>query len=89
MNKTVAALYLKLLGRPLAALQELNWITENKIIGLIRGLPYETHIARTGDAQRQIGPGRTALRSLKRRMKRLGRFLREEKQVDLWVTKIK
>lgn len=89
MNKTIAALYLKLLGRPLAALHELNWITEKQIVSHIRKLPYTASIARTGDAQQQTRPRLAALRYLKRRVKRLGRFLQEEKQIDLWVTKIK
>jgi len=89
MNKTVAALYLKLLGRPLTALRELNWITEKQIVSLIRELHYTTEITRTFAAPRQTKLALAAIRSLKRRLVCLGRLLKEEKQIDLWVTKSK
>jgi ubiquinone/menaquinone biosynthesis C-methylase UbiE len=89
MNKTIAAFYLKLLGRPLAALHELNWITEKQIVSHIRKLPYAADIARTGDTPRPTRPRRAAFRFLKRRIKRLCSFFKEEKRIDLWVTKIK
>jgi SAM-dependent methyltransferase len=89
MNKSIAAFYLKLLGRPLTALHELNWITEKQIIFLIRELPYSTDIARTSTEPRRSRPWLGALRSLKKQVAYFGSFLLKEKRIDLWVTKIK
>lgn len=83
MNKNIAAIYLKLLGRPLTALHDLNWVTEKQIIALIQKLPYVTNIAGTS------APLFVSGQSLKQRLTRFGHFLRRKKQIDLWVTKIK
>jgi len=86
MNKTLAALYLQLLGRPLTALRELNWITKKEIVSRIGKLPFVTCIGEKSSTPRQE---MTGLRSLKRGMRRWQRVFKEEKQIDLWVTKIK
>ncbi len=89
MNKGIASLYLKLLGRPLTALRELNWISEKQIVSLLRELPYSTDIARTFPGPPRPGSWLGFLRSLKQRPARLVRFFKEEKRIDLWVKKIK
>jgi len=89
MNKAIASFYLQLLGRPLAALRELNWITEKQIVFLLRELPYSTDIARTFPGPPRPGSRLSTLRSLKQRLARLGRSFKEEKRIDLWVKKIK
>ncbi|MCX6555330.1 MAG: class I SAM-dependent methyltransferase [Candidatus Aminicenantes bacterium] len=88
MNKNIAALYLKFLGRPLTALHELNWITERQIISLVRELPYATSISRTSATPEPTRHMFAACQSLRHWLARPGRFLQEEKQIDLWVTKI-
>jgi ubiquinone/menaquinone biosynthesis C-methylase UbiE len=89
MNKAIASFYLQLLGRPLAALRELNWITEKQIVSLLRELPYPTEITRTfsGQLGTRSRPGVSPY--LKQRLARFIRSFKEEKRIDLWVKKTK
>jgi ubiquinone/menaquinone biosynthesis C-methylase UbiE len=89
MNKVIAAFYLQLLGRPLAALRELNWITEKQIVSLLHELPYPTEISRTFSGQPGTRSRRGIFPNLKQRLVRVVRSFKEEKQIDLWVKKTK
>jgi SAM-dependent methyltransferase len=44
MNRTLARAYLRLLGRPLAGLAGLQWVTRRQVVGLLRRSPVSTTI---------------------------------------------
>ena len=89
MNKSIAAFYLRLLGRPLAALRELNWISEKQIVSILRELPYPTEISRTFSGQPGSGSRVNVFLYMKKRLARLIRSFKEEKRIDLWIKKTK
>jgi ubiquinone/menaquinone biosynthesis C-methylase UbiE len=87
MNKKLATIYLMILGRPLIALHELNWITEKEIISLIRKLPFNVSIVRTFRFLQTTQTKKHLFQTVMWRIKRMRIMFREEKQIDLWVTK--
>lgn len=89
MNKAIAAFYLQLLGRPLAALRDLNWITEEQIVSLLRELPIPTEITRTFSGQPGTRSRLGVFLYLKQWLVRFFRSFKEEKRIDLWVIKTK
>ncbi len=84
MNRRLAAVYLRLLGRPLAGLQRLQWTTEKEVVRVL----LHGGAGRVRRVPDMLGEGR---RSWRRRFgharRRLIRLLAEEKQIDLWVSK--
>jgi ubiquinone/menaquinone biosynthesis C-methylase UbiE len=105
MNRRLAALYLRALGRPTAALATLNWITEEEIRAAILHSSPTASISSIEDSfeqsrqkrLRELLPsvlhGENAIRRLsslvrlRSQFRALLRIGREEKQMDLWVTK--
>ncbi len=49
INKRMARVYLKLRGRPLAALEALQWISEKQLIANLQSFPYPLKISRPGE----------------------------------------
>jgi len=89
MNKVIAAFYLQLRGRPLAALRELNWITEKQIVSLLGESTYPTEITRTFSVQPGSRSRLDVSPYLKQQLARFIRSFKEEKRIDLWVKKTK
>lgn len=105
MNKGLAAIYLRLLGRPTLGLRSLQWVTEKGVVKLLRTSGYPVRIERTAHyystkRQRKIRnllpkPLRKSslvwslnlAYELKSKLARLTMVGREERDLDLWVTK--
>lgn len=101
MNRRLASIYLKFLGRPRLGLQTLNWVTRNEVLEHLKNSNYQVHVENTTDhfAQRQ-----TKIRAIMPPFLRnphiirflnfiyekklwLVKFGRQENFINLWVTK--
>jgi len=103
MNKKLASIYLRLIGRPVQGLQALQWVTERKVVKLLRDSKYSIiiesttdHFSRRREKIRESIPKFLRntlvirllhfLYEIKIALARIGR---QEKNINLWVTKIR
>ena len=105
MNKKLASVYLKFIGKPLLGLQTLQWVTEKKVVKSLRMSKYNVNIQRVNlyhsiwrqEKIRELLPRSFRnfyvirfldfVYQLKLKIAGLVKIGREEKNIDLWVTK--